>query len=101
MTREEAIQKLREHEAELRSTGVVSLSLFGSVARGESPANDVDVAVRVGPGFSRGGFDYFGRLQLLSERLATILQSPVDVVEEPTPKLRFQQEINKDRALAF
>ena len=35
---------LREHEPELKAAGIVSLSLFGSVARGdESPQSDVDL----------------------------------------------------------
>ena len=44
--REQVIAILRAHEAELRSAGVESVSLFGSVARGEPFPQDVDVAVR-------------------------------------------------------
>ena len=55
------LDSLRAHEAELRSLGVQSLTLFGSVARGEAAAgSDVDLVVQLGPGFSRGGFDHFG-----------------------------------------
>jgi len=92
---------LKAHEQELRAAGVDSVSVFGSVARGESPARDVDVVVRLGRNFSEPGLDYFSRMDQLEERLAAILGCPVDVVEEPVRKERFQQEIDRDRALAF
>ena len=66
----------------IRAAGVVSVSLFGSTARGEADPGDVDIAVRLAESFSRGGFDYFGRLEDLAQH-------------------RFQKEIDKDRALAF
>ena len=44
MTREQVLARLREREAELRSAGVVRLSLFGSAARGDSrPDSDIDL----------------------------------------------------------
>jgi predicted nucleotidyltransferase len=44
MTRDDAIRTLRQHEAELKSLGVQTLSLFGSTARGEArPDSDVNV----------------------------------------------------------
>ena len=46
MERDQIIAALKAHELEFRAAGVVSVSLFGSVARGENPANDVDVVVR-------------------------------------------------------
>ena len=101
MDRDQAITALRAHEPELRATGVKALSLFGSVARGESPAHDVDVAVRLGETFSHGGFDYFSRLDELERHLSRILGCKVDVVEEPVRKERFQKEIDRDRACAF
>jgi hypothetical protein len=101
MERSHVIAALKEHEAELRMAGVVSVSLFGSVARGEDSANDVDVAVRLGEGFSARGLDYFSRLRELEGRLSGILGCNVDVIEEPVRKERFQAEIDRDRALAF
>jgi predicted nucleotidyltransferase len=101
MDRDRVIATLRAHESELRAAGVISLSLFGSVARGERSAHDVDLAVRLGQSFSARGLDYFSRLEHLEERLSHILGCEVDVVEEPVRKERFQKEIDKDRALAF
>ena len=44
MQRNEAIEKLKQHEAELRQLGVEHLYLFGSTARGEARENsDVDL----------------------------------------------------------
>jgi len=101
MERARVIAKLKAHEQELRTAGVLSLSLFGSVARGEVSTHDVDLAVRLGEGFSAPGLAYFGRLSELEGRLSGILGCKVDVVEEPVRKKRFQAEIDRDRALAF
>ena len=101
MNRDQVIRALKAHEPELRAAGVVSVSLFGSVARGETPAHDVDVVVRLGDNFSERGLDYIGRLDDLEQRLSEILGCKVDVVEEPVRKQRFQREIDRDRALAF
>jgi uncharacterized protein len=64
---------LRAHQAELRARGVESLTLFGSIVRGEANwTSDVDLAVRPGVGFSDGGFDHFGRLDALRDRLSAL-----------------------------
>jgi predicted nucleotidyltransferase len=52
MKRDQVIAALKAHAQEIRTAGVLSVSLFGSVARGENTAHDVDVAVRLG-GHSR------------------------------------------------
>ena len=102
MDRDHVIATLRAYEPEFRAAGVLSMSLFGSVARGEALAgSDIDLAVRLGAGFSHGGFDYFGRLDELEKRLSQLLSSKVDVVEEPVRKERLQKEIDKDRVFAF
>jgi predicted nucleotidyltransferase len=64
---------LKAHEQELRAAGVLGVSLFGSVARREDSAHDVDVAVRLGESFSAPGFNYFSRLTELEGRLSGIL----------------------------
>jgi uncharacterized protein len=101
MDREDVISILRAHEAELRAKGVESVSIFGSVARGEPNPQDVDLAVRLGRSFSERGFDFIGRLDELERRLGQILGCEVDVVEEPVSRKRVQDEIEKDRAVAF
>ncbi len=101
MERDQVIAALKAHEQELRTAGVLSVSLFGSVARGENSAHDVDVAVRLGRNFSEPGLEYFSRLSDLEGRLSGILGCKVDVVEEPVRKKRFQTEIDRDRTIAF
>ena len=101
MNRDQAIASLKAHERDLRAVGVVSVSLFGSLARGETAVNDVDVVVRLGASFSERGLDYFSQMEELEKRLEGMLGAKVDVVEEPVRKERFQREIDRDRALAF
>jgi uncharacterized protein len=97
-----AIAMLRQCEPELKAIGVVSASVFGSVARDEAGMDsDVDVAVRLSKDFSEGGFDYFSRLNELERRLSSILGCKVDVIEEPVRQKRLQVEIDRDRAVAF
>lgn len=48
MNKDDVIATLRAHEAELKSAGMLSLSVFGSVARGEArPDSDVDLNVQL------------------------------------------------------
>jgi hypothetical protein len=99
---DDILKILRDREAELRGLGVEHVSVFGSAARGDSrPMSDVDLTVRLKPGFSQGGFDYFGRFEALRARLAQILACPVDLVEEPVETARLQEQIDEDRVLAF
>jgi hypothetical protein len=93
---------LRAHEAELRARGVESLTLFGSIARGEATgASDVDLAVRPGAGFSVGGFDHFGQLDALRDRLSALLGCDVDLVEETAARARLRQVIEREGVRAF
>jgi hypothetical protein len=102
MNRETAISALRAHEPELKAAGVVSLSVFGSVARGDAREDsDVDVVVRLSEDASGGGFAYFGRMEAIARRLQAILGRPVDVVAEPVQKDRLRHAIEKEGALAF
>lgn len=102
MIRKLIVERLRDHEAELRKLGVDSISLFGSVARDqETAASDIDVAVRLDPDRAPHGFAYFGLLDDLEQRLERVLGRPVDVVAEPAKKPSMQREIDKDRIVAF
>jgi len=102
MDRDEAIALLRAHEPELRQAGVLSLSVFGSVARGDfGAASDVDVVIRLSEEALQGGFEYFSRLDALRDRLEQILGRPVDVIREPVRKQSLRHAIERDAALAF
>ncbi len=102
MSRDEVIATLRADERELCAAGVVSLSLFGSVARGEAQAgSDIDVVVRLREDIPRTGFAYFGRLAAVSSMLQQILGRPVDVIPEPIRKEELRRTIEIEAALAF
>jgi predicted nucleotidyltransferase len=101
MDRDQVIATLRRCESELKATGVVSASLFGSTANVEATPGEVDVAVRLANGFSAGGFDYFHQLDQLEQRLSRFLGCKVHVVAEPVRKQAFQNQIDRDRARAF
>ncbi len=77
MDRDEILRTLVSHRRELEKRGVRSLSVFGSVARGETGANsDVDVLVEFAPEAHVG---LFGLVDL-KEFLESTLACPVDVV---------------------
>jgi hypothetical protein len=102
MTRDDIISTLRAHERELRASGVTSLVLFGSAARGEQrDDSDVDVVVQLTEEARSEGFAYFGRIDTLTRKLADILHRPVDVVAEPIMKDRLRRAIERDRIIAF
>jgi len=100
MKRATVIAALKRHEAELRSLGVESVSLFGSAARGEArDDSDVDLAVTL-RNVPRG-FAYFGRLDEIERLTSRILRRRVDVVPEPAAKARLRRAIKQDRVRAF
>jgi uncharacterized protein len=97
-TADRVIATLRAHEAELRQAGLRSLSLFGSVARGETETDsDIDLAAEFDPATR---MDLL-QLSALERRIAELLGSPVDLLPEPVEKRRLQDQINRDRQRAF
>ena len=102
MDKDSILAQLRAHEAELKAAGIASLSIFGSVARGDATdRSDVDVVVRLSPERSECGFACFGQLDALTQRLQEILGCPVDIVSEPVRKEQLRRAIERDAALAF
>ncbi len=101
-TRAELLNVLRAHEAELRARGVETMTLFGSAARGDvTEDSDVDLVIRPGTGFSSGGFDHFERLDVLRDRLKTLLGCDVDLVEETAMRPRLALVIEQEGVRAF
>lgn len=101
-SRAELLNLLRAHEAELRARGVEAMTLFGSMAREEATGgSDVDLAIRPGAGFSAGGFDHFGRLDALRDRLSALLGCDVDLVEETAVRPRLARVIEQEGVRAF
>jgi uncharacterized protein len=98
MLAEVAISKIRQLERDLKGMGVLSLSLFGSVARNEGRADsDVDVAVTVD---YEGGFSLLD-LVAVQNRLADHLRQPVDILTEPIRDPELKKNVEKDRVRAF
>jgi predicted nucleotidyltransferase len=94
--REQIIATLRDHEQELKAAGIVRLSLFGSVARGER-GNDVDLMAE---------FDMSRQFSLLDmvgfeNRLADILGFPVDLVPAKSLKDGIRERATREAVLAF
>jgi predicted nucleotidyltransferase len=88
MTREDVRRHLSEHRAELERSGVRSLELFGSVARGDSrPDSDVDLLVEFDQAI--GLFQFF-RVQ---RRLEAILGRPVDLIMKGAIKQQLRARI--------
>ena len=95
---EHVIATLQAHEAELRQAGILRLSLFGSVARGNAEVDsDVDLAAELDPEASIGLF----ALGALERRLADLVGHKVDLLPEPVEKQRLRANIDRDRRRAF
>jgi len=102
LSRSDLLARLRQYEPELRASGIESLTLFGSMARGDAtPESDVDLVIRSTAAFSDGGFDYFGKLDALRQRLIALLGCDVDIVEESAARPRLRQAIEEDGIRAF
>jgi uncharacterized protein len=96
--RQTAIATLKAHEAELRDMGVASLSLFGSVARGEERADsDVDVAATLAADARIGIFE----IVTISDHLRDWLGAQVDLVTEPARRDWLQGDIDRDRVRVY
>jgi predicted nucleotidyltransferase len=77
MTREDALARIKPHEAELRAAGIAALYMFGSTARGtHREGSDLDLMCDIDPAKPMGLFQ-FASLQL---RLQDALHVPVDLV---------------------
>ena len=98
MDRDRVIATLRAHEGELRAAGVVHLSLFGSVARGQANAeSDVDLMAE---------FDTSKQYSLLDRvhlqnRLADILGVAVDLAPARMLKDEVRERAMNEAVLAF
>ena len=76
MERNDAIEKLRAHEAELRQLGVEHLYLFGSTARGEAREDsDIDLFFD----YERGKLGLF-ELMDVKEQRSRILGRKADIM---------------------
>jgi uncharacterized protein len=99
MDRDRIIAKLREHESELKDTGIEHLSLFGSYARGTAirETSDVDLMAE---------FNDAKQLSLLElahiqNLLGDILGAAVDLSPAKLLKDRVRKTASREAVLAF
>lgn len=94
--RAQAIAKLRAHQRELKSAGILSLSVFGSDGRGE-PGKDVDFMAEFDASKCLSLTDMVG----LENRLATILGVPGDLSPAKTLKDPVRERAAREAIVAF
>ena len=98
MDRVTVVAKLRACESELKAAGIMRLSLFGSVARGDaSSESDVDLMAEFDPEKQFSLLD----MVRLENRLADILGVPVDLAPARAMKDRIRERATREAVLAF
>src|SRR5262245_12883904 len=98
MSRDEVIKKLREHEAELKAAGIVRLSVFGSVARGDnSPESDVDLLAD----FDKTKHYTLLTLARIENRLADLLGTRVELSSPAWLKESIKNQVLREAVPAF
>ena len=98
MDRSAVLARLREHEPELKAAGIMRLTLFGSVARGDASSDsDVDLMAEFDPAKQFSILD----MVHLENRLADILGVPVDLTPARAMKDRVRERVTREAVLAF
>jgi uncharacterized protein len=98
MDKSTVIAKLRQNEPELKAAGIIRLSLFGSVARGDaSPKSDIDLMAEFDPARQFSLLDMVG----LENRLADILGARVDLTSAKSLKEHIRDRVTREAILAF
>jgi len=98
MKRDEVISKLRAHEAELRSAGVVRIAVFGSVARGDnSPESDIDLLAD----FDKTRHYTLLTMGRLESRLADLLGTRVDLSSPEWLNESVRSQVLREAVVAF
>jgi hypothetical protein len=86
--RDSILEILEINRDDLKSYGVESISLFGSVARGDAgPRSDVDLLVDLKPGTTLFGF------VRLKNHLQDLLGLPVDLVMRDGLRKEFRERV--------
>ena len=92
------LAKLRERETELKAAGIMRLSLFGSVARGEaSSESDVDLMAEFDPEKQFSLLEMVG----LENRLTDILGVRVELTRARALKDHIRERVAREAVLAF
>jgi hypothetical protein len=97
MNREEAIVRLKRHEAELKALGVDHLYLFGSTARDEAGEDsDIDLFFD----HERGRFGLYELIDV-KESAASILGGSVDIMTRASLHPALKKRIEDSAVLVF
>ncbi|MBF0487311.1 MAG: nucleotidyltransferase domain-containing protein [Nitrospirae bacterium] len=97
MERNEAMIRLKQHEAELKRLGVERLFMFGSTARGEAIGDsDVDLFFD----YEKGKFGLF-KLMDVKEHAALILGCKTDVMTRDSLHHVLREQIEKSALQVF
>ena len=90
--------ELAAMEETLRKEGVTTLSLFGSLVRGEAQTDsDIDVLIEVDPEADFGLLDQIGVKHLIEDRL----NRKVDVLKKGGIRPEFEQRILREAETVF
>ena len=98
MDRERVLTILREHETELKATGIAHLRLFGSVARGEQThGSDIDLLAD----FDESTLMTLVKLCHIQHQISDLLGVEVDLI--PSRGLRdfARENATREAVLAF
>jgi predicted nucleotidyltransferase len=97
MERDDAIAKLKEHEADLKRLGVEHLYLFGSTARGEArDDSDVDLFFD----YEKGKLSLFDLMEV-KEQAARILGRKTDIMTRDSLHKTLRQRIEASALQVF
>ena len=97
MKKEIALQTIRDHMEEIKKFHVISLAIFGSVARDEATEkSDIDILVEFDPEAIVGLFQFFD----LKEYLSKILGCEVDLGTFRSLRKEFRETVFKEMVRA-
>jgi predicted nucleotidyltransferase len=96
--RERVLRVLHQEAPRLRARGLASLSLFGSIARGEAgPASDIDLLIETAPESRFGLSDLLD----LQEELGEVLGRPINFAFGSAMRPWLREWIEDDRIEIF
>ena len=96
MKRSQVLELVRSHQTQLQKLGVISLDLFGSVARDQANSqSDVDILVELEE--SIGFFEFFR----IKHYLEDVLECPIDLGTADALKEHLREPILEEAIRVF
>jgi predicted nucleotidyltransferase len=98
ISKDQALDILRRHKAELKALGVRRAAVFGSVSRGEAgPDSDLDIMIELDEPNKLTMFDYAG----IKRQVAELFPVRTDVVAKDSMKRAIGTSALRDAVYAF